>query len=80
MAGTHSGVPGFGDRVLFAQGEIGRDFEADETVEALGAVKHRAEHFGGVLNVGDRHGFVEGIGVVLAGGGELLELIVVIGA
>ena len=45
---------GFGDGCLGVHRQIGRDFEADETVIAVQPVVHRAQDVGGVLDIFDR--------------------------
>ena len=45
---------GFGDRALGVHREIGRHFQADETVMPCELIVDRAQHVGGVLDVLDR--------------------------
>ena len=45
---------GFVDGALGVLGEIGRDFDADKAVGAMGGVVCRAQHVGGLLDVLDR--------------------------
>ena len=45
---------GLGDGAFGVHRQIGRDFEADETVGAFQSIVNRAQHVGGVLDVFDR--------------------------
>ncbi len=47
---------GLRDRALGVVGEIGRHFQADKAVAALGGVINRPQHVGGILDVLDRDG------------------------
>ncbi len=77
---VHPGMqaPRLGHRVLLAQSEVGRDFQADEAVQPLRALEDRLQHFGDGLDVFHRQRLVDLLRVALAAGGQRLELGIVI--
>ena len=56
--------------------QVGRDFEADETVLSIGRVVDRAEYVGDCANILDDQGFVDFIGT-LALSDKLVNLLIV---
>ncbi len=71
---------GLADGLVGLQRQIGRDFEADVAVDAAGAVPHRLQLVGRVLDVLDRQPLVDVHGLGDAGGKGGLEAVVVVPA
>src|SRR5262245_38408664 len=70
---------GFGDGAFGVARQQRRDFQADVTVELIGAIVYRFEKIGGALNVFDYQGFVYLVDA-LAFGDQTAHRVVVIGA
>ncbi len=62
-----------GHRAFGVVGEVGRAFQADIAVAALGLVEHRLQHIGRGLDVGDREVLVDLVDAVVARCLELLQ-------